>query len=148
LTRLPEPFLPLHDSDIKRLSKLDGSEPDAVTCVFANAGNRMGMARRCNLARLFLSLRSHQRDLQEFVMVSPEGFQSLTRVSLYHFIDTHLSFPTKTTDLPPYSPLVYHFDTAIRDTRIDSTDFFRNTLILPPDTVKELKDTYHGFFRI
>ncbi len=96
LTRLPEPFLPLHDSDIKRLAKLDVVERRTIPIeaamgrsfssiytypghiVFAKAGNRMGTARRCNLARLFSTLRRHQVRLDSF---RPEGAQILTRVS-------------------------------------------------------------------
>ena len=96
LTRLPEPFLPLNDVDVKRLAKLDAIERRTITVeptmgrafssiytypghtVFAKAGNRMGTARRCNLARLFSMLRRHQDRIDS---LRPEGAQILTRVS-------------------------------------------------------------------
>lgn len=95
--RLPEPLLPLHDSDIKSLIKMDSSIRSLtkwdivpvypVTRVFGRAGNRMGAARRCILARVFLTLRRHQQDLSPLVNSQPEGVQILTRVSevvLFH----------------------------------------------------------------
>lgn len=95
--RLPEPFLPLHDSDIKDLIKMDSTIRSQtkwdivprypVTRVFGRAGNRMGAARRYTLARVFLTLQKHQQDLSPLVNSQPEGVQILTRVSefvLFH----------------------------------------------------------------
>ena len=51
----------------------------------ADAGNRMGTARRCNLARLFLTLHGWQG--YGLVVSNPEGVQILIRVSdsvLFH----------------------------------------------------------------
>ena len=81
MTRLPEEFLPLSDSEIKKLIKLDSGRAYAMVCVLAKAGNRMGTSRRCNLAKLFLTLRKHQEGLQPLVMSHPEGVQMVTRVS-------------------------------------------------------------------
>ena len=81
MTRLPEPFLPLHDLDIKRLAKLDPTRLHAATGVFAKAGNRMGIARRYSLARLFLTIRRHQYNMEEFTTLFPVVVQILTRVS-------------------------------------------------------------------
>jgi hypothetical protein len=47
---------------------------------FAIIGNRMGEARRCNLARLFLTLRVRQTDLESSVTSNSEGVQILIRV--------------------------------------------------------------------
>jgi hypothetical protein len=49
--------------------------------VFAEVGNRMGIARRCNLARLFLTLQNRQSGLRPLVKSNFEGVQILIRVS-------------------------------------------------------------------
>jgi len=77
-TRLPTPFLPLQDAGIKGLAKLADQWPrtEAIK-LLAKAGNRMGTARRCNLAR-FIS--THQIRWSS-VTEQPDGIQILTRVS-------------------------------------------------------------------
>ena len=153
MTRLPEPFLPLHDSDIKRLAKLvvyrldSGLETvassDIYTCpglsVVAKAGNRMGTARRCNLAKLLCTLRGHQnpRDFS-----NPEGVQILTRVSLCYSINTsltHLNLPSKITDLLPGSRLPDHFHVAVVHVNNMVEKSSQDSLILPDDFIEELK---------
>lgn len=57
-----------------------------VTRAIAKAGNRMGVARRCNFARLFLTLKRHQGSWSQ-VQSHPEWIQILTGVSesvLFH----------------------------------------------------------------
>jgi len=54
---------------------------------FAEVGNKMGTARRCNLAKLFFTLQSRQLRVDDLVKSNPEGFQILIRVSepvLFH----------------------------------------------------------------
>lgn len=54
---------------------------------FVQAVNGMGTARRCILARFFLTLKKYQQDVEEFVFSHPEGLQILIRVSksvLFH----------------------------------------------------------------
>jgi len=88
LTRLPEPFLPLQDSVIKYLDRPHGSnDTKEVLRVFAEVGNEMGTARRCNLAKLFLTLQIRQPGVRELAESNPEGVQILIRVSdslLFH----------------------------------------------------------------
>ena len=143
MTRLPEPFLPLNDSDIKRLAKLDIDHTYAVRRVFTKASNRMGTARRCDLARLFLTLRNHQQGLRPLVNSHPEGVQIITRVSesvLFHehFL-THLNSPAKIPDLLPHSRLADHFDTAIQGINLVINTDFEEPLIIPDHFVKELE---------
>ena len=110
LTRLPEPFLPLHDSDVKRLAKLDVIERRTIATepsmgrafssiytypghiIFAKAGNRMGTARRCNFAKLLSTLGRHQTRFDSF---RPEGAQILTRVSESVLFKYHFAHPSK-----------------------------------------------------
>ena len=153
MTRLPEPFLPLHDSDIKRLAKLivyrldagldTVASSDIYTCpglsIIAKAGNRMGTARRCNLAKLLCTLRRHQnpRDFSD-----PGGIQVLTRVGLCYSINTsltHLNLPSKITDVLPGSRLPDHFNVAVVhvDNMVEKTS--NDSLMLPDDFIEELK---------
>ena len=156
MTRLPEAFLPLHDSDVKRLTKLDAYKPGfgrmSITgwsyhlgtfpglSVFAEAGNRMGTARRCNLARLFLILR---QDLQRPVIYQPEGVQILTRVSESVLFNCHFPHPfelaPKTPDVLPHSHLANHFSKAIEEIEQIIKGRLYVALILPGDFIKELK---------
>jgi hypothetical protein len=69
------------DSNIRSLTKWDILPVYPVTRVFSKATNRMGVARRCAVARLFLTLQRHQPDLSLLVNSQPEGVQILTRVS-------------------------------------------------------------------
>jgi len=58
-----------------------------IISAIADAGNRMGTARRCNLARLFLILLVWPGKMYELVVPNPEGVQILIRVSdsvLFH----------------------------------------------------------------
>ena len=63
----------------------------------------MGTARRCMLAKLFLTLQCHEQRVEHLVKNHPEGVQILTRVSeLYYSIDAslaHLNSPTKDSRL-------------------------------------------------
>jgi len=76
-TRLPTPFLPLLDAEIKGLAKLAYQRPSTeARKILAKAGNRMGTARRCNLARFICTHRI------KWSMITDEpGIQILTRVS-------------------------------------------------------------------
>jgi len=150
LTRLPEPVLPLHDSDVKSLIKMDSSIRSLtkwdiipvypVTRVFGKAANRMGTARRCTIARLFLTLQKHQSDLSPLVNSQPEGVQMLTWVSeLINTSRIHLNSLIKTTDLIPHSRLVDHFATGIQNIQNIINKPFGDSLILPDDSIKELK---------
>ena len=69
------------DSTLRSLAKWDIVPVYPVTRAFGKAGNRMGTARRYTLARLFLTLQSHQAELPPLVSAHPEAFQILTRVS-------------------------------------------------------------------
>ena len=69
------------DATVRYVVKWDVYPVYPVTRVFGKAGNRMGPARRYTLARLFLTLGSHQEELPPLVASHPEGFQILTRVS-------------------------------------------------------------------
>ena len=69
------------DATLRALAKWGVVPVYPVTRVFGRAGNRMGTARRYALARLFLTLGSHEKELQPLVTSRPEGFQILTRVS-------------------------------------------------------------------
>jgi len=80
------PFLSLQDPEIKRLAKIPQrvalDEPNVVVNILTKAGNSMGTARRCNLARLIRTLRHHQLNWPwSPIMSQPEGIQILTRVS-------------------------------------------------------------------
>ena len=143
--RLPEPFLPLQDSDIKALIKqplvfeMLGFETlfllDSMTHIIVQAGNRMGTARRCNLAILCLNLERDKRSRsdQEWILI-------FTRVSeLYSTINTSLinpNPPIKITDLPLYARLVKYRHPTISDLA-DAIEV--NLLLLPEDSIRELK---------
>ena len=58
-----------------------------MTLAFVQAVNKMGIARRCILARLFLALQKYQQGVEHLVFRYPEGLQFLIRVSksvLFH----------------------------------------------------------------
>ena len=147
--------MPLHDSDFKSLAKLHptGRKRDAVDVileitintspglsVFAKAGNRMGTARRCNLARLFFTLRKHQRDWELSVATHLEVAQTLIRVSESIITSLiYLNLPTKSTDLATRSRFVEHFRIAIINADIFIEKSSRDPLILPDDSIQELK---------
>jgi len=80
--------LPLQDLDIKKLAKqANFPRYSDVAFAFAEIGNRMSTARRCNLAKFFLTLQSRQQNLEPLVMSNPEGVQILIQVSdslLFH----------------------------------------------------------------
>jgi len=101
----------------------------------------MGIARRYTLARLFLTLQSHQEELPPLVGSHPEGFQILTRVSepvLFHS-DSLIIYITKATDLLPYSRVAAHFSTAIQNIDKIINQTFGDSLILTADHIDELK---------
>ena len=145
MARLPEPFLPLQDSDIKALIKqnshllefdISGSGTlflfDPMPRIIFRAGNRMGTARRCNLARLCLNL---ERD--EHSRSDPEWIEILTRVS--ELINTSLinpNSPIKPTDLPMYSRMVKFGHPTISSL---ARAIELELLILPEDSIRELK---------
>ena len=149
--------MPLHDSDIKTLAKLDVTKPKSIglsitgsrfgtetypgLSVFAKAGNRMGTARRCNLARLFLTLEKHWR-LGESVTAHREMAQIFIRVSESIITSlTHLNLPTKSTDLLTRPRFMEHFRTAIIFAEEMIEKSFEDRLMLPDDSIEELKRT-------
>ena len=75
MTRLPEPILPIPDSDIK------GIDFSGMKDVIIKTANMMGTARRCNLARLLFTLQHRQYNFSWMVKSRPEGVQILIRVS-------------------------------------------------------------------
>jgi len=63
-----------------------GHDTGAVR-ILAKACTRMGTARRCNVARLFLTLQHYEHNLGHSMVYHPEGVQIVTRVSesvLFH----------------------------------------------------------------
>jgi len=122
LTRLPQPIFPLDRSDINMFVKLD-TDLDSVLGVLINASNKMGTARRCNLARLFLTLRKHQLDMRPLVVSRPEGVHIFTRVD----------------DVLEHSWLANDLVSAIMFTSIGVAGL--NELILPQDSINELKSS-------
>jgi hypothetical protein len=67
---------------------------------FVMTRHRMGTARLCNLARLFLTLRERQRNIESLVAAHPEVIQILIRVS----------DPVPLHQYSPYSPKFTHQD--------------------------------------
>ena len=148
----PEPFLPLHDSDFKRLAKLDAfiyrwsnSRRNLVypgLSVFAKAGNRMGTPRRCNLARLFFTLQRYQWGSLLSDTTHLEVAEILIRVreSIITSV-TQLNLPTKSTDLRNRPRFASHFTYAISDADriIEKSSENPFPLILPDDYIEELK---------
>ena len=114
-----------------------------MTRVFAKAGNRMGTAKRCNLARLFLTLRNHQQALRVFAVSNPEGIQILTRVGepvLFHQLFPHPSDPfTKIPDFAPNYQLADCVDAFIRCIGVGNYGSHPNALVLPNDFTQTLK---------
>ena len=100
----------------------------------------MGIARRCNLARLFLTLQRYQRDWELSETTHLEVAQILIRVSevIITFL-THLNFPTKSTDLLTRPRFMEHFRTAMifADEMMEKSS--EDPLILPDDSIEELK---------
>ena len=146
LTRLPGPFLPLHDSDFKRLAKLNVAARVNTRdifpglSVFAKAGNRMGTARRCELARLFFTLEQDPSVYSNTVYLAVA--QILIRVSESIIASlTHLNLPTKSTDLLTHPHFVLHFSFAIHRAHEILEESSENPfpLILPDDYIEELK---------
>ena len=148
MTRLPEPFLPLHDSDFKRLAKLDyiqwapyGHIYPGLS-VFVKAGNRMGTARRCNLARLFFIFKKHQWNWDVGNTTYLEVAQILIRVreSIITSV-TQLNLPTKSPDLPTGLRFGGHLRVAISYAHqiIEKSSWNPFPLILPDDYIEELK---------
>ena len=141
--------MPLHDADIKKLVKLDfvkwgvGESAYNFTClglsVFAKAGNRMGIARRCNLARLFLTLRKCQWKWGVSVTPNSEVAQILFRVSNSIITAlTHLNLPTKSTEVLTRPHIVEHFRMAISNADRIIEKSSEDPLVLPDDSIKEL----------
>ena len=146
MTRLPEPFLPLHDSDFKRLANLDAvtwgtsGRTHPGLSVFAKVGNRMGTARRCNLARLLFTLQKHQWFMAISGTAHLEVAQILIRVSASIITSlTYLNLPTKSTDLLTRPRFLDHFRFAMYHADRIIEESFENPLILPDDYIGELK---------
>ena len=125
------------------MTKPDGSDLYTVTRILSKAGNRMGTARRCNLARLFLTLRSHQQTLRVFAVSNPEGIQILTRVSesvIFRLLFPRPSnSPTKMPDFAPNYLLADCVDAFIRCIGVGDYSQHPNALLLPYDFTQELK---------
>ena len=103
----------------------------------------MSTAKRCTLARLFLTLRSHQHALRVFAVSNPEGIQNLTRVGesvLSHRLYPHPSnLSTKIPDFAPNYLLADCVDAFIRCIGVEDYDSHPNALVLPYDFTQELK---------
>ena len=99
----------------------------------------MGTARRCNLARLFLTLRTYQWGWKPPVTTHPEVAQILIRVSesVVTFL-THLNLQPKSTDLFTRPHIVQHFSIAIVFAREFIEKSSEDPLILSDDTIEEL----------
>jgi len=112
--------------------------------VIARVGNRMGTARRCDLARLFLTLWIQPYTVYQLVESNPEGVQILIRVSdsVYsiNILVTYLNSYTKTSDLLPYSGLATRFGEIIDHGRGLISSFSGPRLVLPAAFIKELRD--------
>jgi len=120
---------------------MDGGSHN-VTRIFAKAGNRMGTARRYNLAILFLTLRRHEQLLYSRMDRNSKGIQILTWVSEsvpFHLKLTHLNSPTKNPDFVPNSRLVWQFFRAIKRTNFATDKSSEDSLILPEDFFQQLK---------
>jgi len=106
--------------------------------MLAKAGNRMGTARRCNLARLISTLLLDQSDWSSREGYVPDVIQILTRVvSLCYSINaflTHLKTPSIIT---PRS--TYNFDTAVFCIKFVTNKSSEGSLILPEDFIEELR---------
>ena len=146
MTRLPEPFFPLHDSEIKKLAKLDilQSGPAGYTypavSVFTKAGNRMGTARRCNLARLFLTLQRHQLGWGLLANTHVEVAQILIRVSDSIITSlAHLNLFTKSTDLITRPRFTAHFCAIITSADRIIEKSSEDPLVLPDECIEELR---------
>ena len=97
----------------------------------------MGTARRCNLARLFLTLQKYQMDWDpNHAAVA----QILIRVSESIIIYlTHLNLPTKSTNLLTRPHFIEHYRIAIFLAHEMIEKSFEDRLILPSDSIEELK---------
>jgi len=106
--------------------------------MLAKAGNRMGTARRCNLARLISTLLHHSGYCNSRKGYLPDLIQILTRVvSLYYSINaflTHLKTPSLIT---PRS--TYNFDTAVLFIKFVTNKSSEGSLILPEEFIEELR---------
>ena len=138
--------MPLHDSDFKRLAKLDSIQWAPYEnlypglSVFVKAGNRMGTARRCNLARLFFTFQQDQWSYSDATHL--EVAQILIRVSESIITSlTHLNLPTKSTDLHTRPRFLDHFRFARKHARqiIKGSSDNPLPLILPDDYIEELR---------
>ena len=109
--------------------------------VFAKAGNRMGTARRCNLARLFFTLQQHWQ-VRPPDITQLEVAQILIRVSESMITSpTYLNLPTKSTDLTARPRFAGHFRYAMEYAHliIEESSVNPSPLILPDDYIGEWK---------
>jgi len=106
--------------------------------VLAKAGNRMGTARRCNLARLISTLLHYPGYWDSRKESLPDVFKILTRVvSLYCPINallTHLKTPSLIT---PRS--VANFYIAVINIKFVTDKSSESSLILPEGFIEELR---------
>ena len=108
--------------------------------VFAKAGNRMGTARRCNLARLFFTFQHNPWNYSDTIHL--EVAHILIRVSQSIITSlTHLNLPTQSTDLPTRPRFRDHFRFAIENAHqiINESSWNPFPLIVPDDYIGELK---------
>jgi len=112
--------------------------PKMVVNILAKAGNRMGTARRCNLARLISTILLHRGKWVSRNRYLPDMVQILTRVvSLYNSINaflTHLKTPSLLT-----LRVVDNFDTAVYGIKFVTNKSSESSLILPEDFIEELR---------
>jgi len=108
--------------------------------LLAEAGNRMGTARRCNPARLISTCLHYHGDLDRGArgVYLPDVIQILTRVvSPYYSINaflTHLKTPSLLT-----LNFAANFHTAVLFIGFVTNKSSEGSLILPEDFIKELR---------
>jgi len=138
------PFLPLQDAEIKKLAKLpswglDGNyDTKVVANMLAKAGNGMGTARHCNLARLISTLLLDQSDWSSQKRYLPDVIQILTWVvSLYYSVNTFLTHLKTPSLLTPHS--LENFKVAVLYIKFITNKSSEGSLILPEDFIEELR---------
>jgi len=113
-------------------------DSDVAVNILAKAGNGMGTARRCNLARLISTLLNYSSGWDSRNRYLPDVIQILTRVvSLYYSINaflTHLKTPSLLT---PRS--ADNFDAAVWSIKFVTNKSSEISLILPEDFIEELR---------
>jgi len=109
-----------------------------VANILAKAGNRMGTARRCNLARLISTLLLDQSDWSSREGYVPDVIQIFTRVvSLYYSINAFLTHVKTPSLITPHS--MYNFSIAVGWIKFVTNKSSEGSLILPEDFIVELR---------